>query len=387
MALTNILLGEIAEDHLRRLVAAQAAESLYVEYKRETYGTSDDQRREFLADVSSFANAAGGDLIIGMDAAKGVPTGIHPFTADGDAERLRLEQMARDGIQPRIANLQTRAVSLATGGCLLLVRVPKSYNPPHRIIFKNSGKFYARSSAGKYEPNVEELRRIFTEAPLLADRARAFRIDRIAQIAAHETPVTLQGGGVFVLHIIPFAAFDFRHSFSLDQVASNLNRFVPIAGRTYDFQITFDGFLAASTAGGLSQPQRAYVQVFRNGIVESVASSIARGNDRKFIILPYLQSWVLEYACRYASSLQSCGAEPPFAVMASLAGVNGKMMLQDYLEGAFPEDFPAPTLKRDQFHFVESILENVPASKSEAGTQLKATLDHLANTAGMSSAR
>lgn len=42
---------------------------------------------------------------------------------------------------------------------------------------------------------------------------------------------------------------------------------------------------------------------------------------------------------------------------------------------------------RDQFHFVESILENVPTSQDEAGRQLKATLDHLANTAGMPSAR
>jgi hypothetical protein len=290
MALIDIPFGEIAEQHLQRLIAAQAAESLHVEYKRETYGTNDDQRREFLADASSFANAAGGDLIIGMSAANRIPTGIHPFMADGEAERLRLEQMARDGLQPRIANLQTRAVPIGAGGCVLLVRIPKSYNPPHRIIFKNSGRFWARSSAGKYEPNVEELRRIFTEAPLLADRARTFRIGRIAQIAAHETPVTLQGGGIFVLHVIPFAAFDFRQSFSLDQVASDLNRFVPIGGTTRDLQITFDGFLAASTAGGLSAPQRAYVQVFRSGVVESVVSSIARGNERRFVILPYLQS-------------------------------------------------------------------------------------------------
>jgi predicted HTH transcriptional regulator len=75
MALTNIPLADIAEGHLQRLIAAQAAESLHVEYKRETYGTNDDQRREFLADVSSFANAAGGDLVIGMTAANGIPTG------------------------------------------------------------------------------------------------------------------------------------------------------------------------------------------------------------------------------------------------------------------------------------------------------------------------
>ena len=100
MALTNIPLGEIAEGHLHRLIAAQAAESLHVEYKRETYGTNGDQRREFLADVSSFANAAGGDLIIGVAAAKGIPTGVHPVIGDGEAERLRLEQMARDGLYP-----------------------------------------------------------------------------------------------------------------------------------------------------------------------------------------------------------------------------------------------------------------------------------------------
>ena len=102
MALTNIALDGITEDHLQRLIAAQAAESLHVEYKRETYGTNDDQRREFLADVSSFANAAGGDLVIGLTAAKGIPTAFQPFTGDGDAERLRLEQMARDGLHPRI---------------------------------------------------------------------------------------------------------------------------------------------------------------------------------------------------------------------------------------------------------------------------------------------
>lgn len=169
MTLNHVPLTELTEDHLQRLIAAQAAESLRMEYKRETYGGNDDQRLEFLADISSFANSIGGDLIIGMVAAKGVPTGFHPFTGDADAERLRLEQMARDGLQPRIAKLHSTAIRLASGGYVLVVRVPQSYNPPHRVIFKNSGRFWARSSAGKYEPNVEELRRIFVESPLLAE--------------------------------------------------------------------------------------------------------------------------------------------------------------------------------------------------------------------------
>jgi hypothetical protein len=126
-----------------------------------------------------------------------MPTAIHPFLSNEDEERLRLEQMARDGLYPRIPNLRTRAIPLSEGGCVVVVRVPKSYTPPHRVTFKNSGRFWARSSAGKFEPNVEELRRIFTEAPLLAERARAFSIERTARIAAHETPVRFEGWGYF----------------------------------------------------------------------------------------------------------------------------------------------------------------------------------------------
>src|SRR5882762_2903052 len=89
MALTDIPLDKIHEERLLGLIAAQAAEGLYIDYKSETYGGNDDQRREFLADVSSFANASGGDLVIGMTAGCGIPTGVHPFMGDGEAERLR----------------------------------------------------------------------------------------------------------------------------------------------------------------------------------------------------------------------------------------------------------------------------------------------------------
>jgi hypothetical protein len=381
MALTNIPLGEITEDHFQRLIAAQAAESLHVEYKRETYGTNDDQRREFLADVSSFANSAGGDLVIGMTAAKGIPTQVHPFEGDADAERLRLEQMARDGLYPRITNLQTRAVPLSGGGFVVVIRVPKSYNPPHRIIFKNTARFWARSSAGKYEPNVEELRRIFTEAPLLAERLRAFRTERTARIASHETPVGLLDGGKLVLHVVPFTAFDFGQSLSLDKVEAQPRRFVPIGSVSpRDYQITFDGFLTGSDDEGLSKPQRAYVQVFPSGAVEAVASSLARGEER--IILPHIEGMIIKSARSYAASLQMFGANPPFAILVSLVDVKGKHLMQGLPSNPRVSFI---VLNRDQYHFVETIFENVPHDNNDAAKQLRATLDHLANAAGLPS--
>jgi len=142
--------------------------------------------------VSSFANARGGDLIIGIAAEKGIPVALAPLAVDADAELLRLGNMARDGLEARIPNLQLHAVQIAAGGYVLVIRVPRSYRAPHRVIFKGLNRFHARSSAGKYEPNVEELRALFAFAPDLAERVRAFRFERIARITAADTPVIMR---------------------------------------------------------------------------------------------------------------------------------------------------------------------------------------------------
>ena len=126
MTLSDIPLQDIQEKHLLRLISAQAAESLHVEYKRETYGGNDDQRREFLADVSSFANASGGDLIIGMIAVQGAPTKFHPYAGDADAERQRLEAMARDGLQPRITGPADQAGAKRPHQVEFIAELPKT---------------------------------------------------------------------------------------------------------------------------------------------------------------------------------------------------------------------------------------------------------------------
>jgi Putative DNA-binding domain len=148
VALSHVLFDDINETHVNELIQTQRAESLYIEYKRETYGGSDKQHKEFLADISSFANAAGGDLIIGVDAAKGVPKSIVPFTADADAEVRRLEDMARMGLEPRIPNLQARQMPLSHGGYLILLRAPRSFLLPHRVSYQGGNRFWARSSGG-----------------------------------------------------------------------------------------------------------------------------------------------------------------------------------------------------------------------------------------------
>ncbi|MCK5240903.1 ATP-binding protein [bacterium] len=48
------------------MISNQIQESRTIEYKESLPGNSDQDKREFLADISSFANAAGGDLLYGI---------------------------------------------------------------------------------------------------------------------------------------------------------------------------------------------------------------------------------------------------------------------------------------------------------------------------------
>ena len=57
----NKPLEAIEENDLQALVDNQVAERKTIEYKESLPGNADGDKKEFLADVSSFANASGGD--------------------------------------------------------------------------------------------------------------------------------------------------------------------------------------------------------------------------------------------------------------------------------------------------------------------------------------
>jgi predicted HTH transcriptional regulator len=94
----------------------QVPEGLLYEYKLQMYGGSDEDKREALKDVSSFANAAGSHIIIGMDERRGLPTALVGITVDADQEIRRLDNLCRDCIEPRIIALRMRPVPLRNGG-------------------------------------------------------------------------------------------------------------------------------------------------------------------------------------------------------------------------------------------------------------------------------
>ncbi len=381
MALMHIPLERIEQNHLQALIDAQAAESRNIEYKRETYGGNDAARAEYLADVSSFANTLGGDLIIGMAASAGVPKAFAPFSGNADAELLRLEQMARDGLEPRIANLGIRAVAIP-GGATIVVRVPRSYSLPHRIIFQRKNRFWARSSAGKFEPTVEELRAMFTQAPTLVERIRNFRQERIQAIRGGNAPVQLFDPVQLILHVVPFSHFEFGARLSIADIEGDRDAFQPLLGLTADWRVNFDGFLTLTRRHQDAERYRAYVQIFRTGAVEAVDSSILRSDDG--IDIRKIDATIVRYARAYSAGLHQYGIDPPLAVMASLINIKGYNLITN-ADNIFGIEKQAAD--RGDLHLAPVLLEEVPSTEPQCGRALQPLLDQLWNAAGVSSAK
>jgi hypothetical protein len=126
--------------------------------------------------------------------------------------------MMRHGIKPRVPGVRMRALPIETGGFVIVIRVPRSWNPPHQVSAKNTNRFYVRNSAGVHEVSIDELRTLFTFGSSIQDRTRTFRRERLAIIADRGTPAVLrETRGKVILHIVPLSAFSTRDQVDLSR--------------------------------------------------------------------------------------------------------------------------------------------------------------------------
>ncbi|HYH09057.1 MAG TPA: ATP-binding protein, partial [Thermoanaerobaculia bacterium] len=256
------------------LVASARREDRLIEYKRSLPSNSDHDKREFLADVSAFANAAGGDLLYGVDEEDGVPTAVPGLTISSvDDEILRLQSILRDGIQPRIPALEIRAIEAIGVDPVILLRVHPSWTGPHMVVFKGGSRFFVRDVGQRHQLDVNELRDAFVAAEGVGERLRRFRDERVAKVLIGDTPIATWSHPATIIHVIPAML---RRGNSLDPRAVgdkwmvlNETKFIYYPSS----RINFDGLLLYSgPAYEHDKRSHSYVQVFRTVAVEAVST-------------------------------------------------------------------------------------------------------------------
>lgn len=369
------------EFSLNQLIENQIYEDKSIDYKLTLPSNSDEDKKEFLADVSSFANTIGGHVIIGMSEDKGMPIGLPGVEIDDpDKTKLRLEEIIQEGIAPRIAGISIQPIKLENGNWAIGIYIPRSWSAPHVVSFKKSSRFYARNSAGKYQLDVQEIRQSFLLSENTAQKIRDFRIDRVAKIGIGDTPIAMKDDTKIILHCIPLSAFQTSQSLEIQKI--------PIAFMTKSSKFTsfnrfnLDGILFYNSI----QNTKEYAQIFRNGIVEYVnrcsIKPLSPGNDSssKMLVSPSFESELIKQTSDILSFQKSINLAPPIYVIISITDARGLNIRTQ--NGILNDDNFG--IDRDVILISEVFLENYPSDLPDIASQLKPAFDAIWNSVGWS---
>lgn len=332
-------IDEIDKPTIDALVTNNVSERRTLDYKELLPGSGDEDKREFLSDVASFANASGGDIVFGVADERdesGRATGV-PCSAEGlnvvniGEHKARLEASARDGIAPRIQGIEFQIVNGFVKGPVLVVRVPRSWAGPHMVTFKNLSRFYSRNSTGKYQLDVSEIRSAFVSSVDLAERLLAFRAERVSKVLNSETH---KQRPTIILHLVPISGFGSDVRDVARQAEKLPLQLKPITATGWDGHFNFEGYLVFAPL------VRSHVQVFRSGVIEAIDEEYLtpweETSDMRLDAIS-LEQEIVSAIQRYLEVQRLVGLPLPIMVMLTLLGVKGysistpnRMVLRKY---------------------------------------------------------
>jgi len=365
-------IASISLSDLQALVTDAVPEGKTLDYKQALPGPTDFDKKEFLADVSSFSNTSGGDLIFGMPENQGVPTSAAGFTTgDIDLELRRLDSLLASGLDPRI-QYAIKVLDNPGGSKVLIIRCEKSWSGPHRVIFKGHDKFYGRNSAGKYALDVGELRNAFTLSATVTERIEGFRTDRIIALSNNQTPVPLTPAPKLILHCIPVSAFTSRTRYDILRYQRDMASLPPMGASGWGVRINLDGVVAVS--GG--QPAYTYTQIYRTGIIEVVNGGLLAHEYNNKVVIPSVsyEKAVIDYWPTIRRIYSELNCDAPVVIGLTLTGTRGLRMGVDSMGW----DISQP-LDTDTLIVPETLLEDLD---TPVGTIFKPMFDLVWNACG-----
>jgi hypothetical protein len=271
MLATN--LEEVDEVALRAMCTEHRRETSSLEWKQRLPGREDQQKQEFAKDVTALANLDGGDLVYGITEIDGEADQVLAITDEAaDSAELRLRQVLDALVEPRLVGLEIRAIGIASGGYVLAIRVPASFEGPYSVRnTNNSRRFVVRNGGGTSDMSYDQVRNAFERLPTLRQQVTSFRTERLAAVKAGRSAGPMTVGALCVLHVIPLSGLAGRHTWDVRSLFRGTDCYSLVPDRMGGMSKRLNLLGGCAYVTLPDGACRAYAQVFRDGSIETVA--------------------------------------------------------------------------------------------------------------------
>lgn len=311
---------------IQNAVLNRLSESLTLDFKEQAY----EDKKEWLKDVTAFANASGGKILIGIkedrDGCAESADGIASDDLDKDIQQL--SQWLRDNSDPDVSG----AVRITTefdseDRKFIIVDIEESANGPHRIDLA-SAKFgrqvYVRKGRDCVPVSMSEIRDMIEDNQRTPRRIFEFVEERRKSIETL-SPIGIPLHQYMVLHACPRRGFGSRKL--VDWALRNSSKRFSPHERNWSN-------LLPNPLGALSKAVNtdddSYLQLFYNGSVEYVFSRLyyetgeSGDIDGKLVVPgPWLKRYINDYFCNALRLMhQALGCEQ-YEVALRFSGISG----------------------------------------------------------------
>lgn len=257
----------IVEDALRR----QLPESEKLDFKQTSYSDA----KEWLKDVSAFANASGGRLILGVGQDEhGRARDAIGIKGTLDTEPQRLRNWLRDQTEPDLSPyVKITGETDSAGRNYLIVDIQESPQKPHRLELpgdKYQRQVYVRDGTDNIPASMQAITAIAVDATTSSAKAQAFIDNRQRNLATVNPLHNSMLLASIAFHIAPRRGFG-SHAFAEWAIA---NKGTPLGDTNYVSWSTIkpDAEGAYSVSNDKEDPS--YHRVFYNGVAELVYTDV-----------------------------------------------------------------------------------------------------------------
>lgn len=358
MLLSRTQVLEMDANGLNDFMLSKHSEGHYLDYKVALSGhLEQDQKREFLKDVTGFANALGGHIVIGVKE-PGENLAIDEQVVgilDGDKIAASLENVIRDSTQPRVPGFFIKSVKLATGKWVLIAHIPPSAVRPHMVDFRGHRTFYVRRHSSTEPMTVQELKDSILNSATAEGRAKEI----IAARRADAIRYWQNAAPLMLLQAVPLVPVEELWAVEREPILSIVRGFDRIhryhfhgVATEYSPRITIDGVIATNN------PEEPYWvwELHRSGylsiLIRLKPTQISK--ERPPVVL--IHKGFHDPFFVMAEILQKCwettGFDAPYAMSAELFPTGGSVFKQsssynEYSKPYYRDEIVWPTYIRN----------------------------------------